>query len=275
MRAHFALGAVATLTIVLSTAVGAQQPVPAAPAKPVAAPALRGRIVGVYDRDSGEPVDSAEVMDVLTGHGMFTTRHGIASLFFVDSGGGLIRIRKIGYEPLTTIVANSVRDTTPLTLVIHRVGGGGQVLDPVIVTDSAPHHLSARLQAFEQRRHEGFGRFVSEADLRKADDRQLSSVLTAHVPGIEVIYKKGSATIISHRDGGMCSPAVYIDDIADPDYNLVAMTVDRFAGVEYYSVGEVPAKYNTTVPSGGGGRGLGAAKSGAGCGVLLFWSRER
>src|SRR5512146_190090 len=85
---------------------------------PAAAPRVRpGRLIGVYDAQSGAPLDDVTVTNTLNGLSAKTTSTGTLSLFFVDTAAGLLRLTKIGYQPLTLLVANSDADTIPETLL--------------------------------------------------------------------------------------------------------------------------------------------------------------
>jgi hypothetical protein len=57
-----------------------------------------------------------------------------------------------------------------------------------------------------------------------------------------------------------CSVVIYVDGVQNPDRNLLSLRVEDYAAIEAYVGARAPAKYNGT---------------GSGCGVLLFWSRER
>ncbi|MEP6496109.1 MAG: TonB-dependent receptor plug domain-containing protein [bacterium] len=239
----------------------------------------RLRILGVFDEASGEPVEGAEVADLLTGAAASTTRTGTVSLFFLPEGGGLVRIRKVGYAATTLAVRISPDDTIPITVLLSKA----VELPAVVTRDSAPHYTSPGLRGFEQRRGASSGGyFVAEADLRKADDRKLGEVLRSRVPGLVFIGGSGGANyLVSQRNCGSlgasskqpcarprCYVHVYQDgslidngEVASIRTDFTRLDVNQFAGVEYYAGGaSVPAQYSTT---------------GADCGVLLLWSRER
>jgi hypothetical protein len=94
------------------------------PAKEAAAPAqlpdYRLRLLGVYDRDTGDPIEGAWVIDMTTGTKARTTSTGTVSLAFLPEGGTPLRITKDGYDDLSIAVEISSEHKDPLTLVMVR-----------------------------------------------------------------------------------------------------------------------------------------------------------
>lgn len=245
----------------------------AAQAIPSVGPVTRGRLVGVYDDQTGEPLEGVQVRDVVTGLSALTTATGTLSLFFVDTTGGVLSIRKLGFDAITLAVSNSPRDTVPLTIVLKR---SAQVL-PTVVTkakgDERVPYVSPGLQAFEERRHAGFGYFIPETVLRKRDNSPLSEVIIGNAPGLLI----RGGRIYGHRIGGNklgndptpCWLTVYINGalyyskanvgMTPPDFST--FPTSEYAGIEFYPGGAtLPVQYNRTD---------------SGCGTLLLWTRER
>ena len=83
-------------------------------------PSLPRRILGVFDVNTGEPVDGARVIDLATGTFARTTKTGTVSLAFIPSGTWRVGIEKAGYDSLTLPIAISPRDSTPVTVVLSR-----------------------------------------------------------------------------------------------------------------------------------------------------------
>ena len=81
----------------------------------------RGRVLGLFDQTTGQPIQGAEVFDVSTGWSAKTTATGTLSLIFLPDGGGIVRIKKIGYAPHFMHIAISPADTTPITLLLERL----------------------------------------------------------------------------------------------------------------------------------------------------------
>ena len=89
-------------------------------AGPAIPAAYRLRILGVFDAESGEPIDSAFVTDLSSGTKARTTKTGTVSLAFLPEGATPLRISKEGYEDLTLGVEITPDVVTPITLVMTR-----------------------------------------------------------------------------------------------------------------------------------------------------------
>jgi hypothetical protein len=240
--------------LVVASLAAAQQPAPKLAA-------YRGRIIGVYDLNTGAPIEGVEVLDVASGTKALTTATGTVSLAYLPDGGSTVRIRKLGYTPITQFIAVSPTDTVPLTLLLTP---NVTVLPAVVTKDSAPHYISPGLRAFEERRKAGFGRFVTEDELRKSDTREMPDVLRS-VPGVTIGCNTRTPRVCTAGSfrggrGQGCPYLIYVDGIRMTNLNLLMLPVSQFAGVEVYSAATIPPMYNMT---------------GTACGVLLFWSRER
>jgi len=278
MKTLMALGCAAVLAGALGgSRSAAQNPPPDTAAKKPANYAYRYRFLGVYDAATGEPVEGAEVIDVLTGTKALTTKTGTVSLMFLPEGGSLVRIRKVGYEMQTLTVPISPADTTPVTIVLSHA----TALDPVVVKDTAPKYMGGGLRGFEEHRRQGFGHFVTEDVFRKEDGKPLGNILISRMPGLMLAHgPHGETYVVSSRKpcAGRAltacrSPNCYVSIIQDgiriydtgiskgpvPDFNK--MDGVNIAAAEFYDGGAAsPPEYNTTAN---------------GCGVLVLWTRER
>jgi hypothetical protein len=237
------------------------------PGQRVPVPAYRNRIVGVFDGQTFQPVEGAEVSDVMVGTKSLTSSTGNASLFFLPVGASLVRIRKLGYESQTFMVSITPQDSSPITVVLSSV----TELPPVVTRDSAPRYISPGLQGFEERRKEGFGYFIDEAELRKDEGRQLSNEIVSHIPGVIMTLrgyllsgrKKCSGPVLSPTcRNPSCFVAVYTDGVLTkpaPDFSRIE--TNDYAGVEFYASAAMTPAW---IP-----------RTNTDCGVLLLWTRER
>jgi hypothetical protein len=270
---------VAALTVQLASpctrGVHAQATQAAKPAEPrdssahsVKSAAYRSRILGLFDVSSGEPIADAQVLDIATGWSAKTTATGTVALVFLAEGGSIVRIRKVGYAPLTVAVAISPKDTTPLTLAMTKV----TELPAVVTRDTARHFISPALNGFDERaRTHVAGYFVTDSTLRKEENRTVGNVLRSHFPGVLLRDGPGGATFLAGtmRCSGGGAPEVYLDGVSvnlaldkhQKLFDLNSISVTNLAGIEFYpSTDELPIQFPHTT---------------AGCGALLLWTRER
>src|SRR3954468_23600063 len=116
-------------------------------------PAYRARVLGVYDGNTGNPIDGVRVTAVGSGTWAATTKTGTVSLAFLPDGGDSVTIRKAGYKPAGQFILISPSDTSALTVILAPTEN---VLPAIVTKDTAPHYISPGLQAFEERRKTGF-----------------------------------------------------------------------------------------------------------------------
>jgi hypothetical protein len=241
---------------------GAQTPAPLAP--------HRARLLGVFNAQTGDPIEGAEVIDLLSKTKALTTATGTVTLSFLPEGGSMIRVTKIGFSPETNVVPITPVDTTPFMIMLRPLA---QSLPTVVTKDTAAPLSSPGLREFDERRRQGAGHFITTEELRKNETKNMT-YMVRRLPGVQIDCPRGASHqpecfAYSGRQGsksafrgGRCDMDVYIDGTAvSPPVNLNDFRVDTFAGVEFYSgAASTPAKYN---------------KTGSACGVLLFWTRVR
>ncbi len=224
-------------------------------------PAYRARVLGLFDQITGQPIDGAELFDVSTGWSAKTTATGTVSLIFLPDGGGLVRIRKVGYAPLFTKIAISPRDTAPITLLLERI----TELPAVVTKDSLHPFISGNLNGFQERaRLKIADYFITDTLLRNSENRTTANLLRSQFPGIAVHLREGPFSATSF-DG-----CVFLDGVPlstpgpaarrIPPFNLNSAQISDLQGIEYYPrAGTAPAEFT------------------GGCGgpILMLWSRER
>lgn len=230
--------------------------------------AYRHRALGVYDRATGDPIEGVGVIEIATGTSAQTTATGTVDLVFLPDGGGMIRIRKLGYRPIEQFVRISPIDTTPVTVLLV---SETVVLPTVVARDSSTAYRGIMLKEFEARRAKGGpGQFIDERFLRNHPTRSMADIVRGF-SGVTVLCTRGGFYVceaVTSRTprrpsalGGDCRFAVFVDGVNVRDPDLTKLVVGDYAGIEAYTAGQ-------QIPPG-------FAKNGNPCGALLFWSRER
>ena len=93
-------------------------PAPAADAAPLAP--YRLRIIGVFDDETGKPVEGVEVVDARTGWKVRTTDTGTATLSFLGEGANTVRLVHPAYRAVELPVTIAPADTVPITTTLTR-----------------------------------------------------------------------------------------------------------------------------------------------------------
>jgi hypothetical protein len=73
------------------------------------------RIIGVFDTQTGAPLEGVQVHDAFSGVYKVTSNTGTARLDFLTFRGAaaVVELRKLGYEPTQLVVSRA--DTAPIT----------------------------------------------------------------------------------------------------------------------------------------------------------------
>ncbi|HEY4219326.1 MAG TPA: hypothetical protein VGM67_19415 [Gemmatimonadaceae bacterium] len=230
-----------------------------------------GRILGVFDDDSGAPIPNAEVIDLFVGSVGHTESHGLAELshFHNQNDSAAVRIRKIGYSDTSLIVMVGPSDTVPVQVNLRRAAVDLPALIAHAKEVTAP--ASPMLAEFEERRKEGFGHYIDGAELRKyVDDHSFVNYLASHFAGVSLLMRRSPsdpAYLSTKRTGGPCPVSLYVDGVlvyspggGQPIPDLSNYNSTEYAAVEFYSAASAPVQFNAT---------------GSSCGVLLLWRRYR
>ncbi len=235
---------------------------------------------GIVRTDSGRTLlaDVAVILPALRREAR-TDANGRFRLEGLRPGLTEIVVRAVGLAPRRDTVTLAASGAVERDYVLARVPAE---LDPVAVrADARPR--SPGLRGFEERRGQGFGRFVDEATLREQDGRTLAAVVADRIPGLRIVRIGSDQFAVSTRslsgpsgraiprttaEMGQCYPDVYLDGVpvyggagGGERFDLARWSTRDFAGIEFYAGGgSVPLQFNRTS---------------TGCGVLVLWTRER
>lgn len=89
--------------------------------RPAVVESFRLRLLGIFDVDTGLPVEGVDVLDVTTGVRARSTETGTVALAFMQPGQGRVTLSKPSYRTDSLSVTISPGDTTPITVLLKRL----------------------------------------------------------------------------------------------------------------------------------------------------------
>ena len=237
-----------------------------------AVPAQAQVTVSGFVRDStGRPIPGAEVSIEALGKRALSDANGRYLLAEVPAGMRMLRARRVGYVPMTSMLRFAADGTQQADFVLER---SPQQLDTLTVSDKA-RIMGVGLAGFDERRRKGFGAFIDSAMIMKNEHRRLpdivqgtSSVRVLTQPGCfsSMCPKALGGTRLGQR--GDCLLEVWLDGVVVQKggydwatvFDLNRVPLSELKAVEIYrGAGEVPMEYS------------GATSE---CGAMLLWTRR-
>ena len=194
------------------------------------------------------------------------------------TGNRVALFRLIGYRPLRLRLQLVKGDST--TANADLVRESAQQLEPIETRAAPAAPRGVGVEAFEERRRLGFGKFIDSAELRRSGNRRLTDLLRG-VPGVRMVYHiddpsrpwdfewRAASGRKQNADGQPCWMSVVLDGAPiyrsgslsrPPNFHRELFEVASLEAVEVYrSPAEVPQEYG------------GPSEQ---CGLLLLWSRR-
>ncbi len=218
-----------------------------------------GNLGGQVSDSAGTPVSGAVVTVVGSSVRSTTDEGGQFRLSGVPSGTVEVRVRRLGFAPLTRQLGLRSRESlVRLQFRMARVPG---TLNTVLVRTNR-FEYSGRLAGYYQRlqRHTG-GHFISRDEIDRKSFRSLTQLLNS-VPGINSFALRSGGGTVRMR-GQSCRPMVWLDGVAMPaaEVDLDAFPTSTLHGVElYFGSSSAPSDFI-------------ANEGVSGCGTILLWSR--
>jgi hypothetical protein len=211
-----------------------------------------GRLLGVFDDETGQPIADAEVVDLFIDGIARTEVHGLVELSHFQSrhDSVAVRVRKLGYTDTAFVVMVGPSDTVPVQINLRKAAVGLPTVTTEAVGASA---LSMHMQEFEDRRKMGFGKYILPAEMRRNDDRNIKDILIAHGIVMNPHGCRGSVKVILN---GNPSTTAGEREMALRD------TGANFEAVEFYTPAATPLQFGGTAAQ-------------MSCGVVVLWTRER
>ncbi len=254
---------------------------------PVAS-AQRPALLGVYDAQTGAPIQGAVVRDTL-GAQALTSADGVVALTYVNAIGPfvLLEIRKVGYRPLHVKVrADSLRDRTELLEPLPL--GEANALPAVVTTAKYNVRLDSglwngfaarctvetvRCFKFDELAERPSDALVDFLDRAGGMTPQCGTTMTRgarprRVTGsggrtLDCVKMRGTGVLAAK----LCVPTYYLDGFARGNAENTLDQIEEslnpgdVKGIEVYMSGDpVPARWD-----GGGGN--------VGCGAVVIWTK--
>jgi hypothetical protein len=163
------------------------------------------RITVTVRMRGGKPLSDSRVEVDGSGVAGTTNDDGRLTLTGLPAGTRTLEVRHIGYAPVRAPVDLSSNRSATATVTLDKVA---DVLSEVTVYGKQSA-LSRRLEGFRQRMREGFGHFVTRADIERLAPLRLTDVIRG-IPGVKV-ERSGVFDYKVTSPDGRCAAAVYVD----------------------------------------------------------------
>jgi TonB family protein len=214
---------------------------------------------GYVTDSSGAAVSGAKI--TVSGSSAQATSDDGGEFRLVGLAPGLVelRIRRLGFVPISRHVQVTLRDAAPR---IHiTLGLLPNTLKPVLVQANRVQYSRRLAGYYERLERRSSGVFIDRAEIDSKDYRSLTQLLSQS-PGISSLRIRAGGGSVRMR-GRNCRPLVWLDGVPMPagEVDLDAFPVSTIQGIELY-LG------STTAPS-----DYTAADGQSSCGTILLWSR--
>jgi hypothetical protein len=168
----------------------------------------RARLAVLVHGKDGKPLSGSQLTVEESGVTATTEDDGTVTLAGLPAGTRTLEVRHIGYAPVYAVVDLASDRTASTTVTLDKTA---EVLSEVTVYGMETT-ASRRLAGFRQRMHEGFGHFVTRADIEKRAPRRFTDILRG-IPGVVVEHSGGfDYRVIPANPSSLCASAVvYID----------------------------------------------------------------
>jgi hypothetical protein len=223
----------------------------------VAAQSRAGAISGVVKDSAGVPIPDVEVTAIKLAKIVRTDTAGRFLIAALPSGSSDFSFRRLAYSPVVLSVLIPSDDTTDVAVTL---GVTALQLTAVVVQD---HAAQVRvLDAFESRRKQGIGHFVTREQIEKRHPLLLSDMMRL-IPGAEILVGDNGRTALRFARVGRpnCPPQFFVDGIQVTSFGIDDMPPGDVEGVEVYpGPAGLPPEFNrmrgTTI-----------------CGTVAIWTR--
>lgn len=212
---------------------------------------IAGQLV---DRETHAPVAGARVALSGTPHMVPSDTEGRFQIADLRAGVFIVEVRAIGYRMGSWLLELTAGEVLHFEFLlqprVHR-------LDELVIEERAGANWRSP-EAFERRRQNGTGYFITQEEIDRRHAASLTDLLRG-VPGVQTACNYWGCSVRMARSTRLCTPEYFLDGYpatfaTGPDFPIHAIF-----GVEIYgSVTDVPVEFQRTNLR---------------CGVIAIWTR--
>ena len=219
----------------------------------------RGKLIGVYDEVSGDPLEGVEIKDLSNGMAVQTSVTGTASLFFTRTDVTMLGLSKLGYRPMTMTIGDPWADTIPITVTMMPRGVTTVEAKRLSPADTVEKLI---LAGFYDRRAwapAATNAFLSTSDLRGAKSISAAAREAGRPLCESAVYVDGAYTNIAAALLSLPDRQRSIDEL---------FPISTVLAIETYVGGEIPPQFDRWSEKGA----VDAPKKGERC-VTAIWTK--
>jgi hypothetical protein len=195
----------------------------------------RGKLIGVYDEVSGDPIDGVEVKDIATGMSVRTTVTGTAALFFARTDATVLGLSKLGYRPMTMMIGDPWSDTIPITVMLMPRGVTTVETKRLSPADTVEKLIVAGFYDRRAWAPAATNAFLSTSDLRGATSISAAAREAGRPLCESAVYVDGAYTNIAAALMSLPEKSRSIDEL---------FPLATVLAIETYVGGEIPPQFD-------------------------------
>ena len=214
----------------------------------------RAQLIGkIYDARTGAALTTAAVQVDGVKADVNLSSQARFVLSQIEPGKRRIDIRAVGYKPFTTFLEFAAGKTLEKTFELDFTGD--QM--PDLEVEARSSKTLPRFVEFERRRDHRVGHFITRDEISARGYMNMGDALRT-VKGVKVYCDVLDCLVKMARAAPGCLPVYYVDGQLARSF-ATTTPINDVQGIEIYrGNGEVPAEFTG---------------SGAGCGVVVIWTR--
>lgn len=215
-----------------------------------------------------QPIPNAEIVLTKLNLSARSDAKGNFEIKGVPTGKQEVTVRRIGYEPVVSIVTFGASQKVEVDFMLKAVA---TKLDKIDVKANLSERYAIRLHDFEARRATGIGKFLTADYFQDADGRTMSNLISNKITGLGNTGSGSKQVLIAQRGQSFnCAVQVLVNGIVrynglpmQETFDINSINSSEVIGFEYYTAPTTPSQFV----------GTGGANGGSKCGTVLIWTK--